>query len=357
MRVASYTPPSAEMIQAVDAALKDFLQVAPDPKTISQCPALPGIVLDRINGSVLTKDSAEYEVNTKEYNRVRMDYLKALVAHPVGRILALLAVGPDGVTMMELGQCPAPTTGVKAPAQGKARPQRDRFNCHHVIPKSIAVSSGPKAISHPRNFSIVNTTRRGPDQSSNPHFLWHSLILHPQVHNRDQAGPIYVVRPLFPFYPPITRGFRDARSLRKHLEELGAPPLPEAWENRILAFSQATNHQRYSVPREYQAITREYGDLFSREQRADPELNRRARDALAEKVEKLAAEFLPGDAVVNGELLGPQHKPKFSLPIIQSGLDEVPSLPYAELRPARRQTKPRSAISRRVQPKTVSQLT
>src|SRR6516165_9648320 len=119
MSRASYTPPSAEMIQAVDAALKDFLQVAPDPKIIGQCSALPGIVLDRINGTVLTKDSAEYEANIKEYNRVRMDYLKALVAHPVGRILALLAVGPDGVTMLESGQCPAPTTGVKAPTHGK----------------------------------------------------------------------------------------------------------------------------------------------------------------------------------------------------------------------------------------------
>jgi hypothetical protein len=110
---------------------------------------------------------------------------------------------------MEAGRSPSTLVDTTAPPERAVRGRRVSYNCHHVIPKSVAVAGGKEAVNHPRNFVIANTTRRGRDQSQNPHHLWHSLLLHPQTHNAPDAEiPIYVVRPLFPFYPPITQGFK-----------------------------------------------------------------------------------------------------------------------------------------------------
>src|SRR5258708_32967978 len=193
---------------------------------------------------------------------MRGEYLKTLALHPVGRSLALLAVGPDGVRLMESGHSPSSVINAAQTINQPVRFRKQHYNCHHVIPKSVALAGGRAAVNHPTNFVIANTTRRGRDQSQNPHHFWHSLLLHPQTHNAPNAEiPIYVVRPLFPFYPPITQGFKSAEALREHLKNLGAPPLPEAWENRILAFSKTTGHRAYSAPKEFHEITQAFAEL------------------------------------------------------------------------------------------------
>jgi hypothetical protein len=340
-------PPRQEMIDAIAEAMRDFEKLAPDPKLVGACPELPGIVLDRVLGRPLDRTGEEYKSTIKEYDKIREEYFQALVSHPIGRTLALLAVGPDGVKLMEAGRSPSTLTDTTAPPERAVRGRRVSFNCHHVIPKSVGVTGGKTAINHPRNFVLANTTRRGRDQSQNPHHLWHSLLLHPQTHNAPNAEiPIYVVRPLFPFYPPITQGFKSAEALREHLKNLGAPPLPEAWENRILAFSQATGHRAYSVPKEFHEITRGFGELYSKANREES-ANVAARDALAQKAESLAAQWLPGDAYINGRQLGPDHVRKNKLPIIDSNSDRVPETPVPA-KTKRKRTQPRIAAGPKV---------
>ena len=335
-------PPRQEMIDAVAEAMRELENVAPDPEIVSSCPQLPGIVLDRVIGKPLDRQGEEYRTTINDYDKIRAEYFEALVQHPIGRTLALLAVGPDGLKLMEAGRSPSTLVNIETPPERAIRGRRVNYNCHHVIPKSLSVVGGKPAINHPRNFVIANTTRCGRDQSQNPHHLWHSLLLHPQTHNAppNTEIPVYVVRPLFPFYPPITQGFKSAEALREHLKNLGAPSLPEEWERRILEFSKAVGHRAYNVPKEYHEITRAFGELFSKANR-DGEANQAARDALAHKVEKLSAEWLPGDAFVNGRQLGPDHKPKNQLPIIESNLTAAPEMPLPEKpKPKKQRTQP-----------------
>jgi hypothetical protein len=338
------------MCAAVDEAIKELEKLIADPTSIGACPELPGIVLDRIVGRTLDRASEEYEQTTKAYSRMRGEYLKALATHPVGRTLSLLAVGPGGVQNMELGRSPSTTMNITRPVGHPVRARRQQYNCHHIIPKSVAVAGGRAAVNHPRNFVIVNTTRRGYDQSQNPHHFWHALFLHPQTHrNSDSSSPIYVPRALFPLYPPITHGFRNAEGLRKHLATLGADPLPEIWERRILEFSKATGHQPYAVPKRFHELTQGFGELFKKENR-EPEINQSVRDRLAAKAENLAADWLPADACVNGRTLGPQHQPKHRLPVIESGLIGEPAnkVPQDRKRQEKRATK--AAPVQKIQP-------
>jgi hypothetical protein len=165
------------------------------------------------------------------------------------------------------------------------------------------------------------------------------LLLHPQTHNAPSGEiPLYVVRPLFPFYPPITQGFKTEETLREHLKNLGAPPLPEVWEKRILAFSKATGHRAYCVPKEFHEITRAFGELYTK-QNKEESANSAAREALARKVEGIAAEWLPGDAYVNGRQLGSDHVPKHKLPIADSNLTTTPE---TALPPKTKSTKKRA---------------
>jgi hypothetical protein len=309
-------PPRPEMVAAVDAALKELERIAPDPALVGACPELPGIVLDRVVGAVISHQDARYHETVREYNLMRSEYLKAMVAHPVGRSLALLAVGPEGVALMESGRVPSTVSGVSSGSAPRTR--RAQYNCHHVIPKSLAMPGGGKVLNAPSNFVIAKTTRRGRDQSQNPHHCWHALLLHPQTQNAPARPiPIYVVRPLFPFYPPLTKGYRTAEELRGRLNALGAPPLPEIWEKRILEFSRAAKHKAYEVPREFQDITRSFGDLYQAKNK-DPLVNEPAREALAEQAAARAAQWLPAGAYINGRELPPSHRPKKTLPIIDS---------------------------------------
>ena len=201
MSKSSSKPPSAEMRAAVDEAIKEFEKLISDPASIGACPELPGIVLDRIVGQPLDRTSEEYDQTTKAYVKMRGEYLKALALHPVGRSLSLLAVGPDGVRLMESGHSPSSVINAAQAINQPVRFRRQHYNCHHIIPKSVAVAGGRAAINHPRNFVIANTTRRGRDQSQNPHHFWHALFLHPQTHRSvDQSNPD--LRPAAGF-PPL----------------------------------------------------------------------------------------------------------------------------------------------------------
>ena len=314
----SSAPPGPDMVNAVAEMLRNLEQIAIDPSIIGQCPELPGVVLDKVFATCLDRDGPEYAKVNRDYQALRAHYFKALAAHPVGRALAALAVGSAGVELMELGRPPAIVAEIRSPRARSTRGRRESYNCHHVVPKSIRPESGAISINHPTNFVVAKTTRRGLDQSENPHHFWHSLFLHPQTHNAPaEPIPIYVVRPLFPFYPPITQGYHNVEELRKKLADLGAPQLPEIWENRILEFSKATKHKPYIVPKEFHEITRLFGDLY-KAQNKDPGLNRQMRSSLAEQAARLATDFLPAGAYVNGKQLPADHRPKKSIPLIES---------------------------------------
>jgi hypothetical protein len=312
------------MVEAVDQMFRQLEALAPDPNLASACPELPGIVLHRVMGRVLDPNDPRYLDALSSYQSAHDDFLKALAAHPIGRALALLAVGPDGVALLEAGRTPNTVTGITRPGSGHAvRSSRQVYNCHHVIPKSVSLAEGQN-INHPGNLVLAKTLRRGRDQSENPHHFWHGLLLHPQLHRAPPREiPIYVVRPLFPFYPPVNQGFRTVEELRAKLKQLGAPPLPETWEKRILAFSTATRHRPYRVPERYQQITKMFGDLFTAEKR-DEAAQLAARADLANRAAGYAAEFLPAGAYINGRPLPPDHQPKHQLPIIDLDLDLSP---------------------------------
>src|ERR1700736_725111 len=317
-RSAEASAPGPEMVNAVAEMLRNLEQISVDPAVIGQCPELPGVVLDKVFASCLDLEGPEYAKVPRDYSALRAHYFKALAADPVGRALAALAVGSTGVELMELGRPPAFVSEARSKRGRPIRGRRDTYNCHHVVPKSIRPASDGVSINHPTNFVVAKTTRRGLDQSGNPHHFWHSLFLHPQTHNAPaEPIPIYVIRPLFPFYPPITQGFRTAEEIRQKLASLGAPQLPEVWENRILEFSKATKHKPYAVPKEFHEITQMFGDLYNA-QHNDPTVNQEMRASLPEQGARLAADFLPAGAYVNGKKLPPHHKPKKSTPLIES---------------------------------------
>jgi hypothetical protein len=344
-RRSQLSAPRPDMVSAVAEMLRNLEQISPDPAIISRCPELPGVVLDKVLATCLDRAGAEYAKVNRDYEALRVDYFKALVAHPIGRVLALLAVGPDGVEMMELGRAPAFVREVRSVRGAPIRGRRDSYNCHHIVPKSVRPESSAISINYPTNFVVAKTTRRGRDQSENPHHFWHSLFLHPQTHNAPaEPIPVYVVRPLFPFYPPITQGFRTAEELRKKLVSLGAPHLPEIWEQRILEFSKASKHKPYVVPKEFHEITQMFGDLY-KAQNKDPAVNQQLRSSLAAKGAQLAAEFLPAGAYVDGKPLPAEHRPKRPIPVIETSqkpdpVIQAPSTPRKSRSTKRQLQKP-----------------
>ncbi len=346
--------PRPEMVNAVAEMLRNLEQISPDASVVGRCPELPGVVLDKVLATCLDRDGAEYAQVNRDYEALRVEYFKALVAHPVGRVLALLAVGPDGVEMMELGRTPAFIREVRYGRGSPIRGRRNSYNCHHVVPKSVRPESNAISINHPTNFVVAKTTRRGRDQSENPHHFWHSLLLHPQTHNAPaEPIPVYVVRPLFPFYPPITQGFRNVEELRKKLISLGAAPLPEIWEQRILEFSKASKHKPYVVPKEFHEITQMFGDLF-KNQNKDPVANQQLRTSLAAKGAKLAADFLPAGAYVDGKPLPADHKPKRAIPVIETSQKPAPVV-KAPSTPRKSRSTKRHLPKPTIQPPTTQQ--
>jgi hypothetical protein len=347
------SPPGPEMINAVSEMLRNLEEISADPSIIGSRPELPGIVLDKVQATLRDRDGAEYADLNRDFNRLRAEYLQALVAHPIGRGLALLAVGSEGVAMMEIGRHPSSISEVRLVQDKPTRGRKESYNCHHIVPKGVRSVSDRICVNHPTNFVVAKTTRRGRDQSQNPHHFWHSLLLHPQTHNApDQPIPIYVVRPLFPFYPPIAEGYRSSEELRKKLATLGAPPLPEIWEKRILEFSKASNHRPYVVPKEFHEITRMFGDLFKKENK-DAVINQELRARLAEKAAKLAAEFLPAGAYLDGKQLPADHKPKRILPVIET--TNEPAAAVSKPAPSKNRKRKAQRQNAAAQPKSCQQ--
>jgi hypothetical protein len=350
---AKTSAPGPEMIRAVDEMLRKLEEISADPSIVGACQELPGIVLDKVEATVRDRESAEYAKINRDYERLRAEYLQALVAHPVGRGLALLAVGPEGVAMMEIGRPPSSVSEVRFSPGQSTRGRRESYNCHHIVPKSVRSISKAISVNHPTNFVVAKTTRRGRDQSQNPHHFWHSLFLHPQTHRApDKPIPIYVVRPLFPFYPPIAQGYRNAEELRKKLASLGASSLPEIWEKRILEFSKASKHRPYVVPKQFHEITRMFGDSFRTESKDVP-VNEELRANLAECAAKMAADFLPAGAYLNGKQLPADHKPKHSLPVMETNTEPTTAIPKSA--PCKKRTKTSERQNTTVQPKTRQQ--
>src|ERR1700739_2935744 len=100
-------PPRQEMIDAVAEAIREFEKFAADPELVGACPELPGVVLDRVMGRAIDRKGEEYLVTIKDYDNIRNEYFQALVNHPIGRTLALLAVGAEGLKIMEAGRSPS----------------------------------------------------------------------------------------------------------------------------------------------------------------------------------------------------------------------------------------------------------
>jgi hypothetical protein len=116
------------MIDAVAEAIADFEKLAPDPEIVGTCPELPGIVLDRVMGRALDRKGEEYKATINDYDKIRNEYFQALVSHPIGRTLALLAVGTDGVKLMEAGRSPSTLVDTAAPPERAVRGRRVTYN-------------------------------------------------------------------------------------------------------------------------------------------------------------------------------------------------------------------------------------
>jgi hypothetical protein len=102
-------------------------------------------------------------------------------------------------------------------------------------------------------------------------------------------------------------------------------------EQRILEFSKASKHKLYVVPKEFHEITQMFGDLF-KNQNKDPAASQQLRSALAAKGAKLAADFLPAGAYIDGKPLPADHKPKKAIPVIETSqkpdlVSQAPSTP------------------------------
>jgi hypothetical protein len=199
--------PRPEMVNAIAEMLRNLEQICPDPSIVGRCPELPGIVLDKVWATCLDREGTEYAKVNRDFDAMRAEYFKALVAHPVGRSLALLAVGGDGVEMLELGRPPAFVTETRSAPGTPTRARRDSYNCHHIVPKSVRPQSNSTLVNRPTNFVVAKTTRRGRDQSENPHHFWHSLLLHPQTHNAP-AEPIPLSMSSARYFPSIRRSPR-----------------------------------------------------------------------------------------------------------------------------------------------------
>src|SRR4029077_20271413 len=106
--------PGPEMVNAVDEMLRNLEQISIDPSLISQCPELPGVVLDKVFATCLDREGPEYAKVNRDYQALRAHYFKALAAHPVGRALAALALASTGVELMELGRPPASVTAIRS---------------------------------------------------------------------------------------------------------------------------------------------------------------------------------------------------------------------------------------------------
>lgn len=216
--------------------------------------------------------------------------------------------------------------GVRKTAQ-EAERRPDLWNCHHVVQKSVAQLDGRSA-NDPSNLVVISTFTSGNNRENAHHFL-HATILHPQLHlPPGSVTDAYIPRPLFPFYPPTRKAFANVGEVQRELQHLDPKAeLPPSWQRRLVAFSRAAGKLPYEVPSEYRDAIRSYQNIYYRSENRDPEREQEARKGAAAAGARLARQFLPAGARVDGKTLPIGHAPKISLPILpDSGKLEAGSL-------------------------------
>ncbi|QSR84618.1 hypothetical protein [Methylacidimicrobium sp. B4] len=349
--------PSPVMQAKVAAMVQGLERAGTVERILETPPAAPGIALERVRVRTLDHEGKTYRKIVREYNRTRPQFLAALARDPTARALALLAVGKEGVAMMERGQVPkrkweetvdrdgvlrdrATLFGVRAVLpQGVRRITQaserrpDMWNCHHVVQKSALRADG-ESPNDPSNLVVISTFTSGNNRENAHHFL-HAAMLHPQLHlPPGSVTDAYIPRPLFPFYPPTRKAFADVDEVRRELRSLDPKAeLPPSWQRRLVTFCRAAGKLPYEVPEECRAAVRSYQDIYYRPENRQPEQEQKARKEAAAEGAGLARQFLPAGARVDGEVLPHDHTPRFRLPILpeQGKLPDEPSTPHSAI--------------------------
>lgn len=242
----------------------------------SNQPAFSGTLLEPTTVRMIDRDTPEYGAVVQEYRRLGRGFCKDLAAHPTSRALALIAVGQEGVREMEQGRVPP------------------GFNRHHILPKSVAPTGQDqnRPINDITNLCLVETSQ---DPEHNPHHLWHALVLHPQTHGaHGQTRQVAAVRPLFPIYPPVKRGYdyKTPEDVYAHLESM-EPGSSQAlrgtgWADKIVAFKETQNHRDYRTPESFHHLIDGFKRIYQRNG-IDRQIR---REDLARKANSLAKSYL-----------------------------------------------------------------
>jgi hypothetical protein len=95
-----------------------------------------------------------------------------------------------------------------------------------------------------------------------------------------------------------------------------------------------------------------FGDLFKKENK-DAVINQELRARLAEKATKLAAEFLPAGAYLDGKQLPANHKPKRILPVIEA--TNEPATTVSKPAPSKNRKRKAQRQNAAAQPKSCQQ--
>lgn len=328
----------------------------------------PGVVLQKTKVRILDRHGSEYKRNVLEYQRTRAEFLRDLAAHPVGRSLALIALGKEGVEALEQGRLPKWPTGawvtvssppmvkigskktwerlpIRGPIFPKDRPlgplphnlktargkpvsypphaakdqksqSSEGYQCHHIVQKSTLSVNDPSGVNDPCNLVVVQTLRSGNNQR-NWHHYWHAGFLHPQTHlAAGSLATVYFVRPLFPVYPPIRQAFHTVEEVQEALQKLDPnAKLPRAWAQRLVAFSEAVGHREPLVPEKCREAIRAFQEIHLSPDH-DPEDEERRRQRAAELGAPWACQWLPPGAQVLGKCVPKDQEHKTPLAVI-----------------------------------------
>ncbi len=308
----------------MDAQIEDklhHLENIPVDAIAKSNPDFPGMFLQETHAQLLDRGSEAYTAVVADYDQFRPEFLMGLANNPTTRSLALLAVGTEGVELMEKGKVPRHEIGAYTDRNGNERTKYEYFNCHHMFQKSARDTEEDRVINSADNLVLLNTYRSDNSRENGHHHI-HGAILHPQ----SNLGPgeethMYIVKPAFPIFPPTTQPFATKEEVLEHLHSLDPhAELPDQWAERIVAFSQACDMKPYQVPQEQRRVTNAFGAIYFAE---DDESQKVARDKAAEMGEKFAVRYLPEGATVNGKDLPEGHVPESPMPIWDGVSDKI----------------------------------
>lgn len=309
-------PYDPNMVRKIDMMLDRLEKLEPPSEKPNE---LPGMFLEKVKVRLLHPNSAQYKEAHWDYHRTRPRFLAGLTQHPVTRSMALLAVGPEGVAQMECGKVPTVPGATITDSKGRTKQQIDFYNCHHVIQKSVTSLDDQHAVNDPYNM-VVTQSFASNGSKQNPHNFWHAVYLNPQIKGPTGSEiDFYAPRPAFPFYPPIREGYKNAESIREKLNQLEPnAQLPEKWEQRLVAFSKATNHQPYEVAPEHRQVTQMLVDSFNTKALGSNAKRLKHRQELSQLSAELATERLPAKAWINGTQLSEMHQPSIKISLLDS---------------------------------------